>query len=119
MRESADSAFNLAFIHREPTDLSDPSTLPLDAFNDVIALGSNVFVAVQEALKGFRSRKHVNIPKAFIVTGNILPADKALSPLYLTLDIQKVIESRIVGQLARAHEKTGVQYVPPSLVLLH
>ncbi|KAF7421103.1 hypothetical protein PC9H_011623 [Pleurotus ostreatus] len=103
-------------IHREPTDVSDPSTLPLEAFNDVIAIGSNVFVAIQEALKGFRSSKHEDTPKAFIVTGNVLPADKALSPFYFSLDIQKIIESRIVGQLARANEKTGIQFAYATLV---
>ncbi|KAL4263823.1 hypothetical protein AB1N83_004662 [Pleurotus pulmonarius] len=103
-------------IHQEPTDLSDPSTLPLDTFNDVVAIGSNVFVAIQEALKGFRSGKHENHPKAFIVTGNILPADNTLSPFYFSLDIQKVIESRIVGQFARANEKTGLRFVYATLV---
>ncbi|KAF4568406.1 hypothetical protein EYR40_010187 [Pleurotus pulmonarius] len=105
-----------AAIHQEPTDLSDPSTLPLDTFNDVVAIGSNVFVAIQEALKGFRSGKHENHPKAFIVTGNILPADNTLSPFYFSLDIQKVIESRIVGQFARANEKTGLRFVYATLV---
>ncbi|KAG9217726.1 hypothetical protein CCMSSC00406_0003585 [Pleurotus cornucopiae] len=97
-------------IHREPTDVSDPSTLPLEAFKDVIAIGSNVFFAIQEALKGFRSSKHEDTLKAFIVTGNALPADKALSPFYFSLDIQKIIESRIVGQLAGANEKDGFVY---------
>lgn len=102
--------FVIAAFHQSPTDASDPSTLPLDAFDKGASIGSNVFVAIQEALVGFRSSKHENNPKAFIVTGNRLPTVKAPTPGYLALDLQKVIEQRIIGQFARA-DRIGIQYV--------
>ncbi|KAF9502128.1 hypothetical protein BDN71DRAFT_1437602 [Pleurotus eryngii] len=106
--------YNAAF-HQPSTDPSDPSTLPLDAFDKGASIGSNVFVAIQEALVGFRSSKHENNPKAFIVTGNSLPTIKAPPAAYLALDIQKVIEQRIIGQFARA-DRIGVQFAFAFLV---
>ncbi|KAF4586184.1 hypothetical protein AB1N83_004663 [Pleurotus pulmonarius] len=107
--------YNAAF-HQSPTDAADPSTLPLDAFNKGATIGSNVFVAIQEALVGFRSSKHSNNPKAFIVTGNRLPTVKAPTSGFLALDLQKVIEQRIIGQFARANDKTGIQFAFAFLV---
>ncbi|KDQ23792.1 hypothetical protein PLEOSDRAFT_1097974 [Pleurotus ostreatus PC15] len=106
--------YNAAF-HQSPTDASDPSTLPLDAFDKGASIGSNVFVAIQEALGGFRSSKHESNPKAFIVTGNRLPTVKAPTPGYLALDLQKVIEQRIIGQFARA-DRIGIQFAFAFLV---
>ncbi|KAJ8522156.1 hypothetical protein ONZ45_g1205 [Pleurotus djamor] len=100
--------FNPA-VHRPTEVAGDPSTLPLSDFNDSIAIGSNVFALAQEAIPGFRSAGHTSNPKAFIVTGNILPAQAPILD-WFGLDLQKTISARLVNFFVKAYKAEGFQF---------
>jgi hypothetical protein len=74
-----------------------------------------VFAAAQQAIAGFRSGVHKDAPKAFIVTGNLLPFIAAL-PSYTSLDIQKVVSARLVETFATAY-KNDIRYVSSFLAM--
>ena len=90
----------------------DPLSLPLESFQSSTAVGLGVFTAAQQAITGFRSVVHKDSPKAFIVTGNLLPFISAL-PLYTSLDVQKVVSARLVETFAAAY-KNDIRYVASS-----
>jgi hypothetical protein len=97
-----------ASFHPLPTP-EDPLSLPLESLQSSTAVGLGVFAAAQQAIAGFRSGVHKDAPKAFIVTGNLLPFIGAL-PSYTSLDIQKVVSARLVETFATAYKK-DIRYV--------
>ena len=88
----------------------DPLSLPLESFQSSTAVGLGRLAAAQQTITGFRSGLvHKDSPKAFIVTGNLLPFTSAL-PSYTSLDIQKVVLAGLVGAFAAAY-KNHIGYV--------
>jgi NAD(P)-dependent dehydrogenase (short-subunit alcohol dehydrogenase family) len=105
--------YNAASFHPLPTP-EDPLSLPLESLQSSTAVGLGVFAAAQQAIAGFRSGVHKDAPKAFIVTGNLLPFIAAL-PSYTSLDIQKVVSARLVETFATAY-KNDIRFYFASLV---
>ncbi|TFK37577.1 hypothetical protein BDQ12DRAFT_146112 [Crucibulum laeve] len=97
-----------------PSEPGSPLSLPADGFESSATIGLNVFYAAQEALTGFRSLK--SGPKAFIVTGNLLPFIPATNPLYFGLGTQKTISAKLVENFAHAYKAEGIQFYFASLV---
>jgi hypothetical protein len=63
-----------------------------------------VYAAAQHAVAGFRNLKEG--PRAFIVTGNLLPFVPPMTPFF-ALNIQKRIAAAVVEQGATSYEKDG------------
>ncbi|EDR10835.1 uncharacterized protein LACBIDRAFT_315701 [Laccaria bicolor S238N-H82] len=105
--------YNAASFVPLPTP-EDPLSLHLESFQSSTAVGLGVFAAAQQAITGFRSGVHKDSPKAFIVTGNLLPFVSAL-PAYTSLDIQKVVAARLVETFATAY-KDDIRFYFASLV---
>ena len=81
----------------------DPLSLPLESFRSSTAVGLGVFTTAQEAITGLRSEVHKDSPKAFIVTGNLLPFIASL-PSYTSFNVQKVVSARLVETFAAAYK---------------
>ena len=87
-----------------------------DAYKQT-AVGINVFAAGQAAITHFRDPVHKNHPKAFIVTGNLLPFSQVAPVNFFTLGIQKTIAARFIANAANAYYAAdGVKYYFASLV---
>lgn len=106
--------YNAASFLPLPTP-EDPLSLPLESLQSSTAVGLGVFAAAQQAITGFRSGVHKDSPKAFIVTGNLLPFTAPL-PSYISLDIQKVVSARLVETFAAAYSKNDIRFYFASLV---
>lgn len=106
--------YNAASFIPLPTP-EDPLSLPLESFESSTAVGLGVFAAAQQAITGFRSGVHKHSPKAFIVTGNLLPFISAL-PSYTSLDVQKVVAARLVETFAAAYKDDSIRFYFASFV---
>ncbi|KAJ7260907.1 hypothetical protein B0H12DRAFT_1231652 [Mycena haematopus] len=107
--------FNAA-VSVSPPVPEDPLTLSVEAFKQHTDVGLSVYAAAQEALVGFRSETNKDVPKTFIVTGNPLPWVPATRPHVLGLNIEKVLEWRLIEILSRAYSKEGFRFHFASLV---
>ncbi|KAJ7353673.1 hypothetical protein DFH08DRAFT_988411 [Mycena albidolilacea] len=108
--------FNAANFVPPPVP-EDPLTLSLEDFKRQTDVGVAVYAAAQEALKGFRSETHKSARKTFIITGNALPwvsADDGIA--WFGLNIQKVMEWRLMELLSTAYSKEGSRFYYVSLV---
>jgi len=94
-----------------PLTPDDLLTIPVDAYYDAASIGLGAFTAAQKVLPSFRNEIHHENPKAFIVTGNILPFSQYSPPVYLTLGLQKALQTRFVATAAKAYESENFQYV--------
>ncbi|KAF8125657.1 hypothetical protein K438DRAFT_1648435 [Mycena galopus ATCC 62051] len=94
--------FNAASVILPPVP-EDLLTLSIKFFKAQADVGLAVYAAAQTALKGFRSDIHKGALKTFIVTANPLPWMGAAAPALLGLNIQKVIEWRLMEIFATAH----------------
>ncbi|TFK67981.1 hypothetical protein BDN72DRAFT_798347 [Pluteus cervinus] len=100
-----------------PPNKQDPLGLDLAAFQSTSALGLNVFAAAQQAVIGFRAINNSEAPKAFIVTGNLLPFLSA-TPGYFSLGVQKSIEARLIEYFYNSYKQEGLRYVFTSRIML-
>ena len=94
-----------------PPTPDDLLTIPVNAYYDAASIGLGAFTAAQKVLLSFRNEIHREHPKAFIVTGNILPFRQYSPPAYHTLGLQKALEARFVATAAKAYESENFQYV--------
>ncbi|KAK7044360.1 hypothetical protein R3P38DRAFT_2878352 [Favolaschia claudopus] len=96
-----------------PPVSEDPLTLSFEDFKQQTDIGVNVYVAAQEAVKGFRSDIHKDTPlKTFIVTGNPLPwvhADLP-GPQLVGITVEKDIQWRLMEILSGAYSKEARFY---------
>ncbi|KDQ52431.1 hypothetical protein JAAARDRAFT_61970 [Jaapia argillacea MUCL 33604] len=99
--------YNAAYFALLPVS-KDPLSLPRSDFEEAIAVGTGVFTAAQQALAGFRSSQS-DLPKVFIVTGNIMPFGRA-SPAFMTVGVQKKLSAHIVELCASAYAKEGFRF---------
>ncbi|KAF8135990.1 hypothetical protein K438DRAFT_1786616 [Mycena galopus ATCC 62051] len=97
-------------IRDPPSVPEDPLTLSIESFKAHADVGLAVYAAAQTALKGFRSDIHKGALKTFIVTGNPFPRMGAAAPALLGLNIQKVIEWRLMEIFATAYSKEYFYY---------
>ncbi|KAI0049511.1 hypothetical protein FA95DRAFT_1604326 [Auriscalpium vulgare] len=104
-------SFKAVSFEHIPTE-DDPLSLPREAFEKHLALGTAVFDAARHALAGFRKLDPggAGSPRSFIVTGNIAPfwVPKAK---YLTIQLQKVIAAYLTELFAGSYRTEGVQWV--------
>ncbi|KAJ7476829.1 hypothetical protein B0H11DRAFT_2426189 [Mycena galericulata] len=91
--------FNAATFEPAPIP-EDPLTLLVDSLTRQTIFGLSTFAAAQEALRS----------KTFIVTGNPMPWFPADVPLYLGLNVQKIVEWRLVELLASAYSKENIRF---------
>ncbi|KAJ7353674.1 hypothetical protein DFH08DRAFT_956715 [Mycena albidolilacea] len=101
--------FNAATVVPPPVP-EDPLTLSLEDFKRQTDVGVAVYAAAQEALKGFRSETHKGAHKTFIITGNALPWIPADDGTWFGLNIQKVMEWRLMEMLSTAYSKEGSRW---------
>ncbi|KAJ7260904.1 hypothetical protein B0H12DRAFT_363395 [Mycena haematopus] len=106
--------FNAAAFVPPPVP-EDPLSLSLEEFKQHTDVGLGVYAAAQEALVGFRSETLKGL-KTFIVTGNSLPWFHGDRPRSFALNVEKVIEWRLVEILSRAYSKEGFRFHFVSLV---
>lgn len=92
-----------------PQTPDDLLTIPVDAYYDAASVGLGAYTAAQKALPSFRHEIHRENPKAFIVTGNILPFSQYSPPGFHTLGLQKALQTRFVATAARAYESENFQ----------
>ncbi|KAJ6542725.1 hypothetical protein B0H19DRAFT_1076780 [Mycena capillaripes] len=108
--------FNAATFVPPPVP-EDPLTLSLEAFKKQTDVGLAVYAAAQEALAGFRSEVHKGVLKTFIVTGNALPwLPGSDNPSFFGMNIQKVMEWRLMEIFASAYSKEQTRFYYVSLV---
>ncbi|KAF8904737.1 hypothetical protein CPB84DRAFT_1772690 [Gymnopilus junonius] len=107
--------YNAASLHIPPNP-DDALSLPVSSYEDSVALGVGAFTAAQKALASFKNAVHRDHPKAFIVTGNILPFAQYSPPKFFTLGIQKVLEARFVATASKSYEAENFQFYFASLV---
>ncbi|KDR74017.1 hypothetical protein GALMADRAFT_124208 [Galerina marginata CBS 339.88] len=107
--------YNAASLHLPPND-ADFLSLTREAFEESAAIAFGVLTAAQKALVSFRQDVHRNDPKAFIVTGNVLPFDQYSPPKFYTLGAQKALESRLVATAAKAYEPENIQFYFATMV---
>ncbi|KAJ7822458.1 hypothetical protein B0H13DRAFT_2291481 [Mycena leptocephala] len=95
----------------------DPLTLSLEGFKQQTDVGLSVYAAAQEAMRGFRSETHKGTLKTFIVTGNALPWIPASDiPSFFGMNIQKVMEWRLMEIFSSAYSKEQARFYYVSLV---
>ena len=105
------SRYLLAASVTPPQTANDVLTILADAYSDAASIGLNAFTAAQKALPSFRNEVHRDHPKAFIVTGNILPFSQYSPPTFHTLGLQKALQTRFVATAAKTYESENFQYV--------
>lgn len=105
--EIVTNGLSLAATVVPPPVPEDPLTLSLEDFKRQTDVGVAVYAAAQEALKGFRSETHKGAHKTFIITGNALPWIPADDGTWFGLNIQKVMEWRLMEMLSTAYSKEG------------
>lgn len=99
-----------------PADSEDPlATLSFETYEASVKIGAGVFLAAQEALKGFRSPSHSSNPKSFIVTGNLLAFVPASNTLFFGLSLQKKLAAHTIEQMynsytAKNKSKEGIRF---------
>jgi hypothetical protein len=88
----------------------DPLSLPVEVLETQNAVSLSVFVAAQEAVRGFRSDalKGAGALKTFIVTGNPLPW---MPTVFRSLSIQKLANWRLMQIFASAYAAENIRLV--------
>lgn len=70
---------------------------------------ASLYVAAQEALKGFRAHDK-DLPKTFITTGNLIPfIEKDLKPIWISIGTQKVAAAYYMHMFNEVYAKEGVR----------
>ncbi|KAF8179586.1 hypothetical protein K438DRAFT_1768946 [Mycena galopus ATCC 62051] len=93
----------------------DPLSLPVEVLETQNAVSLSVFVAAQEAVRGFRSDtlKGAGALKTFIVTGNPLPW---MPTVFRSLSIQKLANWRLMQIFASAYAAENFRFYYACLV---
>ncbi|KAF7368822.1 hypothetical protein MVEN_00207400 [Mycena venus] len=108
--------FNAAVFVPPPVP-EDPLTLSVGDLKRQTDVGVAVYAAAQEALKGFRSETLKDTAhKTFIITGNALPWIPASGGAWMGLNIQKVMEWRLMEIFSSVYSKEGARFYFVSLV---
>ncbi|KIM41495.1 hypothetical protein M413DRAFT_445485 [Hebeloma cylindrosporum] len=107
--------YNAASVTPPPTP-DDILTIPVDAYYDAASVGLGAYTAAQKVLPSFRNEIHREHPKAFIVTGNILPFSQYSPPAYHTLGLQKALQTRFIATAAKSYESENFQFYFATLV---
>ncbi|KAJ7288533.1 hypothetical protein C8J57DRAFT_1280591 [Mycena rebaudengoi] len=94
----------------------DPVTLSVESLTDQTALGLAVFAAAQEYVRGARAGLPEGTLKTFIATGNPLPFIPATNPMWLGLNIQKLVQWRLVELFTSAYSKENFRFYYATLV---
>ena len=110
------TCFALAASFNAPPTQTDLLSLPAEVYYNSAAIGLGAFTAAQAALKGFRDEAHRDHPKAFIVTGNVLPYTQKAAPSYFTLGVQKALETRLIATASENYEPEGIRFYFASLL---
>jgi len=106
------NAFTLVFPPKEDDVLS----LSVDDVSKTVAVAVNVFATAQAALSSFRNPIHKDHPKAFIVTGNILPFEHDIPTAYWSIGVQKSLIARVISNASNDYAESGIKFYFPSLV---
>ncbi|KAJ7719457.1 hypothetical protein B0H14DRAFT_2412253 [Mycena olivaceomarginata] len=106
--------FNAATFVAVPRP-DDPLSLPVEVLETQNAVSLSVFVAAQEAVRGFRSDalKGTGALKTFIVTGNPLPW---MPTVFRSLSIQKLANWRLMQIFASAYAAENIRFYYACLV---
>ncbi|KAG8967111.1 hypothetical protein FRC03_010666 [Tulasnella sp. 419] len=97
-----------AYSLRSPQP-ADPLSLPFSDFlHGLSVTGVNAYVAAQQSLKGF-DKLPSDVPKAFIVNGNVLPFIDPIEP-FLSLGLGKKAARDIVQVAADAYGPAGKRF---------
>ncbi|KAJ3513691.1 hypothetical protein NLJ89_g2807 [Agrocybe chaxingu] len=107
-----DSSASVAF----PEDEADFLSLSSEEVYKAALLGAGTFAAAQQALKSFRNDVHREHPKAFIVTGNLLPFDQFSPSKFFTLGAQKALQTRFVATASKSYEAENIKFYFATLV---
>ncbi|KAF7348169.1 hypothetical protein MSAN_01769800 [Mycena sanguinolenta] len=107
--------FNAATFVPPPVP-EDPLSQPLEVFKQHTDVGLALYAAAQEALAGFRSEIHKDVPKTFIVTGNPLPWVTINRPGWLGMNVEKTFKWRLIEILSDAYSKEGIRFHYATLV---
>ncbi|KAK0234757.1 hypothetical protein EDD85DRAFT_938956 [Armillaria nabsnona] len=99
--------FNAA-VWRRPEVETDPLSLPLEDFKRTLTVSTSVYSVAQDALKGFRSL--TSGPKAFIVTGNVLPFLPHDNTILYDLQTLKVVEAHLTEVFYNAYIKEDIRF---------
>lgn len=99
-----------------PSVPTHPLSLDVGAFNNAIAVGSNIFAIAQLAYPGFCSPQHRDHPRAFIVTGSMHPFLRVDAPRSMAVSIQKAIAARLVEHFAHSYKEYAIRFYFASLV---
>ncbi|PBK83296.1 hypothetical protein ARMGADRAFT_1089411 [Armillaria gallica] len=99
--------FNAA-VWRRPEVETDPLSLPLEDFKRTLSVSTSVYSVAQDALKGFRSL--TSGPKAFIVTGNVLPFLPHDNTILYDLQTLKVVEAHLTEVFYNAYIKEDIRF---------
>ncbi|CAA7262131.1 unnamed protein product [Cyclocybe aegerita] len=99
-----------------PKDEADFLSLSSEEVYKAASLGAGTFTAAQKALKSFRNDVHRGHPKAFIVTGNLLPFDQFSPSKFFTLGAQKAFQTRFIATASRSYEAENIKFYFATLV---
>jgi hypothetical protein len=99
-----------------PPKENEVLSLSVDDVGKTTAVAVNIFATAQAALSSFRNPVHKDHPKAFIVTGNILPFERDIPTVYWTIGVQKSIIARVIGNASKDYAESGFKFYFPSLV---
>jgi len=100
--------FNVAALTLPPNP-QDPLSVPLSSYiNDQNVGANSLFALAQSAVAGF-DKLPAAIPRAFIVTGNLLPYIDPI-PVMLTLGPQKVVDVYLVKFLNQVYGQKGYRF---------
>jgi NAD(P)-dependent dehydrogenase (short-subunit alcohol dehydrogenase family) len=99
-----------------PPKENDVLSLSVDDVSKAAGVAVNIFATAQAALASFRDPVHKDHPKAFIVTGNILPFGHDIPTVYWTLGLQKSLIARVIGNASKDYAESGIKFYFPSLV---
>jgi hypothetical protein len=86
-------------------------TLSVESLTEQTAVGLGVFAAAQEYVRGARAGLPEGTLKTFIATGNPLPFIPATNPMWLGLNIQKLVQWRLVELFTSAYSKENFRFV--------
>ncbi|KAK0470714.1 hypothetical protein IW261DRAFT_1675994 [Armillaria novae-zelandiae] len=99
--------FNAA-VWRRPEVEGDPLSVPLEDFQRTLAATTSLYSVAQDALQGFRSL--TSGPKAFIVTGNVLPFLPRPHPVLYNLQTLKLAEAHLTEVFYDAYIEEEIRF---------
>ncbi|KAJ7147455.1 hypothetical protein C8R43DRAFT_889774 [Mycena crocata] len=109
--------FNATAFEMAPVQ-EDPLTLSTEAVTTMTGMGVAVFAAAQEFVNAARTAgpefASESLPRTFIATGNPLPWCPDMR--WFGMNIQKVVQWRVVGLLAEAYGREGFRFYYATLV---